>query len=234
MNKTEFVIFLTTNAVMFVVISIIFMVTFVTILTMKAKKINDMMDKAEKIAQMYEIRLNAIDKDSYSINKYNKATLEYIKEFREILVAHKGKTFDTQLLKAIDNEMQEKLTKEKYKDINNFKPKNEFTKNVQLKENHIPNTENDYLPFIQPIQNKNFAENTIELDADSETLKPKIKKTKNIITDRINNIKKYLIKNPENNPHFKTDINKLPDKDIFTMDEIFYLNEIVGFNNEKQ
>lgn len=258
MSKSEFVIFMTSNASIFVIISIIFMIAFVWFLAAKAREIYDIMIKSEKIALMYESRINNIDKDSYSINKYNKATLEYIKEFREILISYKGKTFDTQLLKAIDEEMQEKLIKEKYKDTNNFAPKEEPKelkaipkakhKNFKIIKQNKNNDNFEELPFIESKKHQ-YAKNTTNYDDSfkskiivknsiKDNISKRINKKNKIVNNNVDNFHNLKIPNKqmycigntqaEIEHYKKCGFNILPEN---SQEEYFTLTDLEGWNN---
>ena len=200
MSKSELVIFMTSNSAAFVAISTIFMVFFVGFLSLKAKKINKTLEKINKLAEQYESKIEKIEVDSYSINKYNKATLAYIKEIRSILVEHKGKTFDTQLLKAIDEEMKDNLIKEKYNEIvDNFSPKCEPPELIK-----IPRKE-EKSPIIQEIEGDPHTVTIIEEDGkDCPFVESENNRSSKVIETIVRNYNSMnLENNKENRPIFK-------------------------------
>lgn len=113
---------ITIDTIIILVLSILVILFYINFIAKKTKKILEKFKEIDNVCLLYEERINNIDKDSYSISKYNKATLTYIKEFRKILVKHKGKNFDTNLLNSIDREMQKEIDNEKYKNLDNFIP----------------------------------------------------------------------------------------------------------------
>jgi uncharacterized protein YoxC len=116
MNKAEFVIFMTTNAAIFVAISIIVMIVWYYFLIGKTRKLEKIMDHAEKIAKNLEARIDSINKTSYAIKTYNKAIFDYIKEIRKILIKYKDSAFDSKLLDTISTEVK----KDSLNDKNSF------------------------------------------------------------------------------------------------------------------
>lgn len=176
MSKSDLVIFLCSNAIVIIAISIIFMILYTSFVISKMKKIKEVSNECSNIILHNKIALEDDEKTCYSINKYNKVTLELLKEIRNVLTSHKGKYFDTQLLNIVEIELQQKLNKEKYKDLDYY----------NTSENTIKNTKNE----------ENLNLNLYSLDNKSKkSMKFKIKIKQpffSLISTTNNAIKKYL------------------------------------------
>lgn len=196
MNKAEFVIMLTTNAFLIMLICIVFMLFVVYFLTVKTKKIIKKINEIEEFSLIYEKRIKEIDKNLYS-------TLEYIENFKKSY----SKDFDFNKIRKIDEELQKKIKKNKNNLIDNFAPKmqNRQVKN-QLKETSLKSKTNKKEYILNEDDSIKQVNKKINLE---NTLVSKLKKIKKIINpytdnnvdNNVNNVDK-IKKNIENNNEY--------------------------------
>ena len=240
MNKYEFLSFVLANSAIVVIGSIVFLIALIFFLTVKTRKIIERLDDCSKLVNCHQIALQSFEQSSYTIDKHNKATLEFLKEIRKILIAHKGEAFDTQLLKVIDEEMQSQLNINKYDNVSNFEPKE--TSYFNPKQKTVPNKLNGEItqvvydePFIEKPKNKS---NYLEKAFQSAMKKISTSIIKDTITRAVDN----SVDNVDNQGQ-----NKLPQKDIYcigrppkeikglpkavTKEEQFYLRDLKGWKN---
>jgi hypothetical protein len=232
MNKYEFLNFVLANSAIVVIGSIVFLIALIFFLTVRTKKIIETLDKCSEMVNCHQIALQSFEQSSYTIDKHNKATLEFLKEIRKILIAHKGEAFDTQLLKTIDEEMQSHLNRDKYNNVSNFEPKESSYFNPKSTESEPTEISYDE-PFIEKPKNKsNYLEKAFQ-----SAMK---KISTNIIKETINRAVDNSVDNVDNQGQ-----NKLPKKDIYcigkppkyikglpksvTKEEQFYLKDLKGW-----
>lgn len=120
MTKAEFVVFVTANAVVFVLISVIAVVLLSYYLIGKAKKLQKIMNNIESIAKNHSHSMRKIDKRAATIKTYNEAIFDYLKQIRKFLIEYNLADFDSKLLNSISSEMKqekEKITKDDFESI---------------------------------------------------------------------------------------------------------------------
>jgi hypothetical protein len=246
MNKYEFLSFVLANSAIVVIGSIVFLIAFIFFLTVKTRKIIERLDDCSKLVNCHQIALQSFEQSSYTIDKHNKATLEFLKEIRKILIAHKGEAFDTQLLKVIDEEMQSQLNINKYDNVSNFEPKETsyFTYfNPKQKTVPKPTDERTEIVYDEPFIEKPTSK--------INTRQPNIfQNAADKIIEGFNNVLLFKESKPVDNSVDNVDNqgqNKLPQKDIYcigrppkeikglpkavTKEEHFYLRDLKGWKN---
>ncbi|OFW61786.1 MAG: hypothetical protein A2Z35_06015 [Actinobacteria bacterium RBG_19FT_COMBO_36_27] len=245
MNKYEFLSFVLANSAIVVIGSIVFLIAFIFFLTVKTRKIIERLDDCSKMVNCHQIALQSFEQSSYTIDKHNKATLEFLKEIRKILIAHKGEAFDTQLLKVIDEEMQSQLNINKYNNVSNFEP-NKETSFFNPKQKRIVPKQTDERTEV--IYDEPFIEKPkIKINARQPNI---FQNAADKIIEGFNNVLLFKESKPVDNSVDNVDNqgqNKLPEKDIYCIgkppkeikglpkaamkEEQFFLKDLKGWKN---